>query len=200
MFDWPLMPEGAALPAPPVPPDADLRHYPDMPLEVRRLRDSGIAKCRDAEAFRCAILLTCAAWCRRPAGSLPADNERLRVLAGLGRDQRTWSKVRDFALEEWVRHSDGRLYHPAVTAAVLTVLKYRRQLSKATRRAIYERDGGRCAYCKTPISLSDAAIDHVFPLARGGSSEGHNLALACRPCNSSKHARTPEEWRGEPLQ
>ena len=65
------------LPAPPVPVDADLTHYDDMPLEVRRLRDSGIAGVADAEAFRCGVLSWCAAWHQVPAGSLPAADADL---------------------------------------------------------------------------------------------------------------------------
>lgn len=110
----------AALPPPPVPADADLTHYDDMPLEVRRLRDSGIAGEPNAEVFRCAVLLWCVAWHQVPAGSLPCDDAELCRLVGLGRDLRSWRKVvRDGVLRGWRRFSDGRLYHPVVTEKVL---------------------------------------------------------------------------------
>ena len=109
----------AALPAPPVPADADLTHYDDMPLEVRRLRDSGIAGETNAEVFRCAVLLWCVAWHQIPAGSLPTQDVELCRLVGLGRDMRTWRKVKAGALRGWRLFSDGRLYHPVVTEKVL---------------------------------------------------------------------------------
>lgn len=104
---------------PPVPADADLTHYPDMPLEVRRLRDSGIAGIGDAEAFRCAVLLWCIAWHQVPAGSLPDDDTELCRLVGLGRDFRTWRKVKAGALRGWRRFADGRLYHAVVAEKVI---------------------------------------------------------------------------------
>lgn len=56
---------------------------------------------------------------------------------------------------------------------------------------ILERDGAICCYCG---STDDLTIDHVTPLARGGSNDLANLVVACRICNSSKGARLLEEW------
>lgn len=72
-------------------------------------------------------------------------------------------------------------------------------LTTLQRRAIYERDGGRCRYCGVAVSfrrprpsiLSDirhAHVDHRIPRARGGQNDPGNLALACMHCNESKAA------------
>lgn len=106
---------------PPVPADADLRHYPNMPLEVARLRDSGIAMA-DAEAFRCAVLLWCASWHQIPAGSLPDDDAELCRLVGLGRDLRSWRKIKGGAMRSWVVFNDGRFYHRVVCEKVIESL------------------------------------------------------------------------------
>lgn len=106
-------------PPPPVPPDANLTHYDDMPLEVRRLRDSGIAGEPDAEIFRCAVLVWCAAWHQLPAGSLPNNDAELCRLVGLGRDLKTWNKLKRGVLRGWRLFADGRLYHPVVTEKVI---------------------------------------------------------------------------------
>jgi 5-methylcytosine-specific restriction endonuclease McrA len=37
-------------------------------------------------------------------------------------------------------------------------------------------------------------VDHVMPLALGGSNQPRNLALMCAPCNQAKHAHHPIEW------
>ena len=107
------------LPAPPVPADADLTHYDDMPLEVRRLRDSGIAGVADAEVFRCAVLLWCVAWHQVPAGSLPDEDADLCRLVGLGRDLKTWGRIKKGVMRGWRRFDDGLLYHPVVTEKVI---------------------------------------------------------------------------------
>lgn len=110
------------LPMPPVPADASLRHYRDMPLEVGRLRDSGIFKVRNAEVFRSALALWCVAWHQIPAGSLPDDDDELVHMAGLGRDLKAWRKIKAGALRGWCRFSDGRLYHPVVSEKVVGAL------------------------------------------------------------------------------
>lgn len=59
--------------------------------------------------------------------------------------------------------------------------------------SVFERDKFKCVYCG---ASEDLTLDHVIPRSRGGSDEPENLATCCKPCNSSKHARTPEEWMG----
>jgi hypothetical protein len=63
---------------------------------------------------------------------------------------------------------------------------------RALRQMIFERDGFACVYCG---NLDDLACDHVHPRSRGGKNDPSNLVTACKPCNSSKRDRTPEEWR-----
>lgn len=57
--------------------------------------------------------------------------------------------------------------------------------------AVFARDGYACVYCGSPLNLS---LDHIIPQSRGGSHDPDNLCTCCRSCNSSKGARTPEEW------
>ena len=47
---------------------------------------------------------------------------------------------------------------------------------------------GKCYYCGLKRKLT---IDHIIPLARGGTHEKCNLVAACGACNSSKGARDP---------
>lgn len=108
------------LPAPPVPPDLDLRDCQWMPLDVVRLRDSDLAMVPDAEVFRVSVLSWCVAWHQTPAASLPDDDAALARLHGFGRDLKGWRKVRAAGgLRGWAKHSDGRLYHPVVAAKAL---------------------------------------------------------------------------------
>ena len=57
-----------------------------------------------------------------------------------------------------------------------------RELRKATA----------CHWCGT--KLDAITIDHVIPIARGGSHTPDNLVAACLRCNSSKRERLPQEW------
>lgn len=70
------------------------------------------------------------------------------------------------------------------------------------RRQVVADAKNRCGYCQTAQQISGAQlqIDHIIPLARGGTSDESNLWLACTWCNSYKasqtHAIDPEtnEW------
>lgn len=48
-----------------------------------------------------------------------------------------------------------------------------------------------CAYCDALAS----SVDHVVPLARGGTNYLGNLAPACRACNTAKGILLLTEWR-----
>ncbi len=64
-----------------------------------------------------------------------------------------------------------------------------------TKRLIYDRDGGICAYCGKSIPYTAATLDHVIPLSKGGDSSWENLVNCCHSCNQHKGNHTPEEAR-----
>ncbi len=57
-------------------------------------------------------------------------------------------------------------------------------------KTICEEFDHRCAYCLNPASH----MDHVIPLAQGGFHEPGNVVPACKPCNSSKGAKSLPIW------
>jgi 5-methylcytosine-specific restriction endonuclease McrA len=59
------------------------------------------------------------------------------------------------------------------------------------KRAVYHREQGRCATCKSDLSgllrtVSDDQYDHIIPLACGGLNDVTNIQLLCENCNSAK--------------
>lgn len=129
-----------AEPPPPVPPDADLRDFPGMQLDVQRLRDSALTL-EAPDVFRIAVLSWCAAWHQVPAGSLPDNDHMLARLLGF-RDAGNVRRFRDAGkLRGWVRHSDGRLYHPVVSEKVLEALAMRRAGKRKPAQAPADREG-----------------------------------------------------------
>lgn len=68
----------------------------------------------------------------------------------------------------------------------------RRHLPKRIREDVLRSAHRRCEYCLTPAACSSSplAIDHILPLARGGTDAIINLALSCFGCNGPKSAFT----------
>jgi hypothetical protein len=128
----------ASLPSAPFAPDASLQHFAEMPVDFVRLRASTLAATGDPADNWFALMLWGAAWHQMPAGSLPDDDAALAYLAGLGRDIRAWKKHRAGALRGWVKHDDGRLYHPVVTEKVGAALDTSRK-AKAAIRARWDK-------------------------------------------------------------
>jgi len=100
------------------------------------------------------------------------------------------------ALEESdrvARSVDQVLALPAVIRLNRFVKVPHRSAVPLTRRAVFARDGGRCAYC----GATAASIDHVVPRSRGGRHTWENVVAACHRCNRIKADRTPADlgWR-----
>lgn len=59
-------------------------------------------------------------------------------------------------------------------------------VSKRLRFEIFRRDGFACRYCGAMASATEITIDHVIPVALGGSDEPTNLVTSCSDCNAGK--------------
>ncbi len=63
------------------------------------------------------------------------------------------------------------------------------------RREVFERCGGRCHYCSTPLTLDGKwHIEHMVPKALDGDDQPLNLVASCVPCNLQKSDRTALEF------
>lgn len=64
---------------------------------------------------------------------------------------------------------------------------------RLTRRNLCLRDMYTCQYCGKKLQYSESTMDHVKPLSKGGKTKWDNVVLCCRPCNSWKGNKDPEE-------
>lgn len=66
------------------------------------------------------------------------------------------------------------------------------KISDELRKKVAEAAKFRCGYCRMPQAIlpMPLEIEHILPQAEGGTDEEENLWLACRACNSFKHAKT----------
>jgi 5-methylcytosine-specific restriction endonuclease McrA len=99
-----------------------------------------------------------------------------------------------------VEDGDGCYHSVTRTVRVPSVVRltrfvrvpYRAQVP-LTRKAVFARDGGRCAYCGAPAT----SLDHVVPRSRGGPHAWDNVVASCARCNHTKADRGIAElgWR-----
>jgi hypothetical protein len=84
-----------------------------------------------------------------------------------------------FNAEGWSETSTGR--------------RVGRNVSPPVKMRVARRDNYTCQEPRCGKILTDFEIefDHIIPIARGGSSEEHNLRVMCKEHNRSKGARGP---------
>ena len=81
--------------------------------------------------------------------------------------------------------------------------------NKKLRALVFNKYGGKCAYCGSDLNES-FAIDHIVPISRGysnkellrlgkerGTDTIDNYNPCCYSCNSSKSNLDLEVWRSE---
>lgn len=65
-------------------------------------------------------------------------------------------------------------------------------VTKRVRFEILRRDSNTCQYCGQMAPDVPLHIDHVIPVALGGSDDPGNLVTACKDCNAGKTSISPD--------
>lgn len=127
-----------------------------------------------------------------------AEENRERMLANVKRWQAENSERRRLARQKYSKA------HPEKAAE-----SWRRRRARligaegshtfAEVQELFARMDNRCAYQMPGCTFTATAIDHIVPLARGGSDSIENLMPACKSCNSKKNARLLSELASDGL-
>lgn len=154
--------------------NADLLHKPDFAVLCSRLDFS------EGEAL--IALFKTAAWFETHGhyGKVPGTVgmiDQVTRVSGLGEQ---------LVETGWLETLNGSLVLKGFSAPCAT----RKSLGAKVRAEVLSV--GECAACGSPDEL---VIDHIIPVARGGSCEQSNLQALCAPCNRQKGKKLPEEWR-----
>ncbi len=65
----------------------------------------------------------------------------------------------------------------------------RKALTKKIRFEVFKRDSFTCKYCGAKAPEAVLAVDHIEPVAKGGTNDVLNLITACQSCNAGKSDR-----------
>jgi 5-methylcytosine-specific restriction endonuclease McrA len=113
------------------------------------------------------------------------------------------TKRRDYAAEYYKRKKEDfakraalwRECNPEAARALNIKRRAREGGAKGEHKAadikrLFDLQKGRCPVCRSDLS-GGYHVDHVLPLARGGSNDPTNIQLLCKTCNLSKGAKDP---------
>lgn len=97
------------------------------------------------------------------------------------------ARVLDRALETLIAVLERRKFAPNARTRPSAAPWKARTVPAATRREVWQRDGGRCTFANDHGERCESAtrleFDHVTPVAQGGESTAANLRLRCRAHN-----------------
>lgn len=107
-----------------------------------------------------------------------------------------WSKINQEHVKEY-----NRAWHKANPNAAKVISENRRarklnnggRLSRGLSAKLFVLQKGKCACCGLPLGAS-YHMDHVIPLALGGSNTDDNIQLLRQRCNSQKGKKHPIDF------
>lgn len=70
------------------------------------------------------------------------------------------------------------------------------KLSSELKGRLFKLQRGKCACCGLPLG-DNYHLDHIMPLALGGSNTDDNIQLLRQRCNNQKHAKHPVDFMQE---
>ena len=92
--------------------------------------------------------------------------------------------------KEVIRSSEVRRRRSRVSASAVSPLAIRSQLRPKTKFEVLQKSGFCCVYCGRKAPDVQLHVDHIVPVALGGSNDLSNLVAACSECNIGKGKRT----------
>ncbi len=71
---------------------------------------------------------------------------------------------------------------------------------KKTQWWLDQLNRGVCHYCERKFKRTELTMDHIVPIARGGTSTQGNIVPSCKECNRDKKLDTPVDRLFEQLE
>jgi len=154
----------------------------------------------------------------RESGLIATKRWRANNLLAVREKKRIWrannpSAVKEQKRRDYEKNKDKRISSVNKWASKNKdkCIGYRRNTKARRRKAsgkhtqddvllILKLQNNKCVYCRRKISFDPNAeelkvhVDHIMPIALGGSNNKSNLQCLCPSCNISKNATDPIIW------
>lgn len=160
-------------------------------------RDKGGSNGRRAKCADCEATLERERYLREAEKIKERQREyrKMNLEAVRLQEKANYERNRDARVESAVKHAHIR-------RARLAELEYEKGI---TVTALRKRHGDNCQYCNAALDFKAgkrgainprrASIEHVRPISKGGTHTWDNVTLICHQCNTSKNAKTLDEWK-----
>lgn len=108
-------------------------------------------------------------------------------------------EARDAYRRKWSEANPGKDSLYGRVAAAKRRARKKRQTHKEHYTSLdvqnrFKAQRGKCWWCKS--DLTDYHVDHIIPIAKGGSDSADNICISCVTCNLSKNAKMPHDFIG----
>jgi 5-methylcytosine-specific restriction endonuclease McrA len=100
----------------------------------------------------------------------------------------TWEEWIELPIREFdlVIHTTKRSIRVPTVVIAANYAQMPKKHPRPTKKAIWERDGGKCQYTGQQLTKSTGNIDHVVPKDRGGKDSFENMVLCHKEVNAKK--------------
>ena len=101
-------------------------------------------------------------------------------------------------IKKVAEYNEIKYINEGVGTVIQTILKNnykvaRGYLNPMERKAFIEKHENKCAKCDLFIDIKNIEIDHIIPIAAGGTNEIHNLQPLCLDCHKNKSIEEQKE-------
>jgi len=95
-----------------------------------------------------------------------------------------------------LKNPDGQFLSNSAIQLSMLELESVRKISPSIRFDVFQRDNHVCQYCGRTPPVIKLVVDHLTPVAHGGTDVFENLVTSCEECNSGKSAKLIKDFTG----
>jgi hypothetical protein len=122
----------------------------------------------------------------------PIEKERQTIFRGMVADfkprefpERIPAEITDMECR-WFGHICPVVFSAEPFTETTEMRRTGRKVTPSILMRVARRDNYTCQGCGTHLRDDEIEFDHLIPIAKGGSSEEHNLRVTCFSCNRRK--------------
>jgi len=180
----------AELPEPPYAADTRAKGW-RFDLDAERIEASDTWALANDEQKRALLMLWYRAWQQIPCGSFPDDDGV--IAARIGLPLAAFQVWRTVLMRGWIKHSDGRLYHPVIAERVLTFVKSREDMARRQREARERR-----AKEKERLAQLEGSHAQSHDVTRDSPARNARLTARSRPVTTDSDTDSDSVFENPP--